>query len=272
MSDAPSRAERPDVAIVTGAAGLLGAAVVEAFLATGARVLALDTVRPKLPATSWAGAVQAATVDIRDEAAVVAVMDQARTTWGPLRWLVHTAALTGRSGRLTSVSLVDADLDLWREMVDTNLTGALISARAFAPNTVGATDPQILIFGSIQGAVPTIGSGMYAVSKSALVGLVRQLAAELADDDIRVNMVSPGPIAADSEIAQLRSSGADVAPTLMRRFGRPEEVAASVVDLCSGFTYVTGAVLPVDGGEHLRARQPPPRKNPPVGGEGEGGA
>lgn len=249
--------------IVTGTAGLIGIEIADVLTDRGVDVLGVDSAQPPPErARRWARSTQ---LDITDEAAVRRAVEEMAAQRVQIDALVHAAAITGRTPTLQPHSLLTVDLDLWRRVLDVNLTGALLCARAFGTLLRPAPAAQILFVGSIQGLVPTFGASAYAVSKAALVGLVRQLAAEYAAHGVRVNLVAPGPVAEASERARLAAQDAGEDPTPLGRFGSPREIAEAVADLVTGsFSLLTGAVVPLDGGEHLRPRTGPRRSHPPV--------
>jgi NAD(P)-dependent dehydrogenase (short-subunit alcohol dehydrogenase family) len=202
-------------------------------------------------------------VDITDELAVRQTAAAIKQNTGDVDAIIHAAAATGRSGWLVDHSLRNVELDLWHRILDANLTGALICARELGAILRKSSDGQILLLGSIAGLVPTIGSSAYAISKGALVTLTRQLAAEYAHERIRVNLVAPGPHADETEQAQLGASGCDLAPTPLGRYGDPSELGEAIARLVTHpFSFMTGACIPIDGGEHLRPRNEPVRSNP----------
>jgi len=251
--------------VVTGVAGLIGGRIADVLTERGIDVIGVDVVAPE--PGRWSRTVQ---VDLTDEAAVRRAADVVHAGLGGIDAIVHAAAVTGRSTTLGTHTLRTVDLDLWRRVLDVNLTGALVGLREFGALLRTGGSAQILVVGSIQGLVPTLGSSAYAVSKAALTGLVRQLAAELAPDGIRVNMVSPGPVADADELERLRAAGTDDTPTPLGRFDRPREMAEAIADLVTGsFGYMTGVVIPIDGGEHLRPRSGPQRAHSGAGGAGD---
>lgn len=238
-------AESP-VAIVTGATGLIGTEICAALTTAGSRVVALDARDAQVQAELML------CVDLTDADAVAAAAERVRIDYGRVDQLVHAAALTARTpGPGVHGELMSLDSTMWRRLIDVNLSSALICVQRFAELLRRSSSPAVVIIGSIQGLVPTLGTGAYAVTKAALVGLTRQLAAELAPEAITVNMLAPGPIAdADQRVASTHP-----APTPMRRWGTPDEVAGAVSRLLEpSFRYLTGAVIPLDGGEHLRPR------------------
>jgi len=248
---------RRSVTVVTGVAGLIGGRIAEVLTERGVDVVGVDVVAPPRSAPAAWIEVQA---DLTDERAVRGVATSVRAEHGGIDAVVHAAALTGRSPDLGTHTLRSVDLDLWRRVIEVNLTGALLCIREFGallrPEPLG----QILVVGSVQGLVPTMGASAYAVSKAALTGLVRQFAAEFAPEGIGVNLVAPGPVADAGEVQRLREQGLHEAPTPMGAYLSPRDMAEAICDLLTGsFGFMTGAVIPIDGGEHLRPRTGPSR-------------
>lgn len=259
MTDTDADGRRRPV-VVTGVAGLIGSQIAEVLTERGVDVIGVDVVAPQ-PGTSTRRE-RTMLVDITDEGAVRAAAETIRKEHGHIDALVHAAALTGRSRGLEPHSLRSVEMDLWRRVLEVNVTGALLCARELGALLRPGPRAQILLVGSIQGLVPTAGASAYAVSKAALVGLVRQLAAEYAPEGVRVNLVALGPVADDHELARLSAAKEEESPTPLGRFGGPREVAESIADLTTGsFSLLTGAVVPVDGGEHLRPRTGPRRNH-----------
>jgi len=241
------------ISVVTGAAGLIGRQICVELARAGSRVIAVDAA-----ATDIAN-VEVIQANVSDADAIAAVAARVDATHGRVDRLVHAAALTGRTPGLgVSGELARFDLDAWRALLEVNLTGALVCVQQFLPILLRSSAPKVLLVGSIQGLVPTLGTGAYGVSKAALTALTRQLAAELANDGVTVNMVAPGPIAAGPVDLAGGAAQRDQ-PTPLGRYGSPDEVARAVVSvLDEPFRFMTGVVIPLDGGEHLRPRYPPP--------------
>lgn len=238
------------ISVVTGAAGLIGRQICVELARHGSRVIAIDATETVIDDVD---VIQAS---VSDTEALAAAAARVATAHGRVDSLVHAAALTARTpGRGVSGELARFDLDAWRALLEVNLTGALVCVQQFLPMLLRSRAPRVLLVGSIQGLVPTLGTGAYGVSKAALTALTRQLAAELAKDGVTVNMVAPGPIVAE---AAETGDGAH-RPTPLGRYGTPDEMARAVVSvLDEPFGFMTGVVIPLDGGEHLRPRHRPP--------------
>jgi NAD(P)-dependent dehydrogenase (short-subunit alcohol dehydrogenase family) len=229
-------------ALVTGGGRGIGRAVVQA-LACDAWVAALDLAFPDGPGS----ASQHAVVDVTDAAAVSAAVEAIARERGGIDWVVCAA---GINRDRVSWKMREAD---WRAVLDVNLTGVFHVARAAAPYLRVSGAGRLVFIGSINGARGKFGQANYAAAKAGLVGLARTLALELARDGVTVNVVAPGFI--DSPMTEPlpeRIRAATIARTPLGRVGQPEEIAAVTRFLCGpGAGFITGAVLPVDGGQLL---------------------
>ena len=236
-------------ALVTGGGRGIGRAIVTA-LAGDAWVAALDQAFPDGPGP----AARALAADVRDGAAVQDAVDRVVADRGSLDWVVCAA---GIARDRVHWKMTDAE---WDEVLAVNLTGAFKVARAAAPHLRRSASGRLVFISSINGLRGSFGQANYAAAKAGLIGLARTLAQELARDGVTVNVVAPGFI----ETAMTRELPEPVrvralARTPLGRPGCPEEVAALVRYLCSDAAgFMTGTVVPIDGGQLLAAGRSEP--------------
>ena len=228
--------------LVTGGNRGIGLACALAFAAEGRRVAV--TCRGEAPAELVDAGILAVPCDVTDSATVDAAFTAIEEELGPVEVLVANAGIT-RDGLVLRMS--DGD---FTDVIDANLTGAFRVARRAVRGMMKARWGRIILVSSIAGRVGQTGQANYAASKAGLVGLGRSLAKEFASRNVTVNVVAPGPILTDMLAALPEDQQAAYAEAVpLGRLGQAEEVAAAVTFLASdAAAYVTGAVLPVDGG------------------------
>jgi 3-oxoacyl-[acyl-carrier protein] reductase len=236
------------VAIVTGGSRGIGRAIVLVLANAGMEVVftyrenaaAADEVIAAAPGAK----VSAQRVDGRDSAACLALVNQVVERTGRLDLLVNNAGVI-RDNLLAM--LQDQDV---RDVLETNVGGAFNMCRAVVPQLLSQRRGKIINISSVAGEKGGRGQTNYAASKGAINALTRSLAVELASRGIQVNAVAPGVIETEMSRAVRERAGDQVqSRILLRRIGRPEEIAYAVWFLASKYAdYITGQVLHVDGG------------------------
>lgn len=190
-----------------------------------------------------------AQADVTDRNALRTTFEEIAGERGGIDWVVCAAGIVRDR---VSWKLTDRD---WDDVIAVNLTGAFNTARAAAKYLRKSPMGRLVFLGSINGTRGRFGQANYAASKAGLVGLARSLALEMARDGVTVNVVTPGFI--DTPMTRCLPEEVHqhaVARTPLRRTGQAEEVAAAVRFLCSaGAAFITGSVLPVDGGQLMGA-------------------
>ncbi len=238
---------RDKVAVVTGAAGGIGAAICERLAGDGFTVACLDLREDgaKRTAEDLPGAIGLA-VDVREAGSVRRAADRVRAEYGA-PWLLVNAA-----GVFSIQPITELDEAEWYRLLDTNLKGPFLTCREFLPAMIEAHEGCIVNVASTAGVRGGRLRAAYCASKGGLVLLTRSLAIDHGPDGVRVNCVCPGLI--DTEMADwIRNDEEALAQWATRlparRIGSPEEIAGVVSFLASpDGGYVHGAVLMADGG------------------------
>jgi dihydroanticapsin dehydrogenase len=185
--------------------------------------------------------------DVTDEAAVVGAFAAASAKLGRLDGLVAAAGIGSEGG-----DCVETPLELWQQLLAVNLTGVFLSVRAAVPELRRTGRGSIVLIASQLGLVGTTKSPAYCASKGGVIALARALALDHAHEDIRVNVVCPGPVetpmfAASSGPANLNTLLDSSIP--LGRLGQPHEIAATIAFLLSDeSSFLTGSVVAADGG------------------------
>lgn len=226
------------VVLITGGSRGIGRATAERFVALG------DKVAVTYNTTAPSGDFLAVQCDVTQESHVERAFTEIEEKLGPVEVLVSNAGIT-KDGLLLRMKEAD-----FVDVVDANLTGAFRVAKRATQSMLRARRGRIILVSSVVGLLGQAGQANYAASKAGLVGFARSLARELGSRNITVNVVAPGPV--DTDMTRKLGDDklkafADVVP--LGRIATPDEIAGVIAFLASAdAAYITGAVLPVDGG------------------------
>jgi 3-oxoacyl-[acyl-carrier protein] reductase len=240
VSDPDSQPEEPSgrSVLVTGGNRGIGRAIAEAFLAQGDRVA--------VTSRSGGGPDGALdlTCDITDAAAIEAAFTEIESAHGPVEVLVANAGITA------DTLLVRMSDDEWSSVIDTNLTGSFRLAKRAVSKMMRLRRGRIIFIASVVGLLGSGGQVNYAASKAGLVGMARSIAREYSSRGITANVVAPGFVETDmTETLSDDLKATYKAQVPLGRYGSTDEIASAVTWLASdGAAYITGAVIPVDGG------------------------
>ena len=234
-------------AVVTGAARGIGLEIARQLAEQGARVVLVDVREEDLRKAAESLPGEAATVfavDVTDEAAVEKMIDEIAEKAGRIDILVNNAGIT-RDDLLLRMTQ-----DEWDAVMNVNLKGTFLVTKHVAKQMLRQRAGRIVNLASVSGLVGNPGQANYAASKAGVVGFTKTVARELAGRGICCNAVAPRFI--DTKMTQVLPDKAKeraLGAIPLGRMGRVEEVAAAVVFLASDeASYITGQVLPVDGG------------------------
>ena len=223
---------------MTGGNRGIGRAIAEAYLGQG----------DKVAVTTRSGGAPEGALDVRcditDAEQVEAAFAQIEAAHGPVEVLVANAGITA-----DTLLLRMSDED-WSSVIDTNLTGSFRLAKRASKGMLRLRRGRIVFISSVVGLLGSAGQVNYAASKAGLVGMARSIARELGSRSITANVVAPGFIDTDmTGVLTDEQKAAILAQVPLGRYGAVEEIAETVLWLTGpGAAYVTGAVIPVDGG------------------------
>jgi 2-hydroxycyclohexanecarboxyl-CoA dehydrogenase len=249
-------------ALITGGAGSIGIAIARHFISEGARVLLLDRLdAPLAEAVSAMGPQGAPSVrpvicDISCERETVRLSEQIEEFGGRLDVLVNNAAVREHT------ALADADAASWQRILAVNVVGTALVTRAAIPWLRRSGRGAVVNISSTFGICGRAGMGQYDATKAAMVSATRVLAIEEAKYGVRVNAICPGSVMTSFTAGRAAKRGLSpeehrehgFLPAPISRWAEPEEIAAPVLWLASDeASFITGAILPVDGGLSAQA-------------------
>jgi NAD(P)-dependent dehydrogenase (short-subunit alcohol dehydrogenase family) len=241
------------VALVTGAAGGIGAAVVRRWTQQGVAVVAVDT-EERAAAADEGELVKWLAADLSVPASLDGLIEQAAACWGHIDYLVNNAAVIGEVAPLTDIAL-----PVLNRVVATNLIAPIMLTAAATRHMAARGGGAVVNVASVAGLSGGVSMTGYVVSKHGLIGLTRAAARECAHVGVRVNAVCPGA----TDTTMIAAIEAGISPTdpavdrqrrqsniPMGRYAQPSEVAAAITWVCSDeASYMTGACVVVDGGQ-----------------------
>ncbi|ABK52923.1 3-oxoacyl-[acyl-carrier-protein] reductase [Acidothermus cellulolyticus 11B] len=224
--------------LVTGGSRGIGLAIAQAFAADGDHVAV--TYRSSEPPAG----LFAVRADVTNSDEVEKAFDAVEAEFGPVQVLVANAGIT------RDTLLLRMTEDDWRTVLETNLTGAYRVAKRAVRSMLRARSGRLLFISSVVGLLGSAGQANYAATKAGLIGFARSLAREFGSRGITANVVAPGFV--DTEMTRVLGDErrAEILKQVpLGRYATPEEVAGVVRFLASdAASYITGAVIPVDGG------------------------
>ncbi|MES2818100.1 MAG: 3-oxoacyl-ACP reductase family protein [Pseudomonadota bacterium] len=237
------------IAVVTGGSRGIGKAIVRALAGAGYQV-AFSYVRDEAAALALRDELRkqgreclALQCDVGEAGSIAAFFEQIEGAFGRIDLLVNNAGIT-RDGLLASMSLSDMT-----QVIQTNLIGTLLCCQGALPCMLRQRSGCIVNLSSVAAQKPGKGQSNYAAAKGGVEALTRALAVELAPRNIRVNAVAPGIVNTEMSAALIGSLEQAIQERLLiKRYAEPEEIAEAVLYIAERAHYLTGEVLPVNGG------------------------
>jgi 3-oxoacyl-[acyl-carrier protein] reductase len=234
-------------ALITGASRGIGKAIADRFLAAGAEVWGLDIREPddlKERIEKTYGKLHWIAADLGKLGEVDAVIETAIKDAGGFDVLVNNAGITkdNLSFRMS--------LEEWQKVIDINLSAAFFISRTVARDMIRKRSGSIINMASVVGIHGNGGQANYSASKAGLIAITKSLANEIASRGVRVNALAPGFIESDMTAAIPQDAKEKMIGSIpMKRIGKPEDIAEAALFFASdSSSYITGQVLPVDGG------------------------
>ena len=234
-------------ALITGAGRGIGKAVTDCFLAAGAEVWGLGTKEPEDLSErieKSGGKLHWICIDLSNTGEVDGAIENVVKEAGGFDILINNAGITkdNLSFRMST--------EEWQKVIDVNLTAAFFVSRTVARDMIRKRAGSIINMSSVIGIHGNGGQANYAASKAGLIGITKSLASEVASRGVRVNAIAPGYIETDMTAVlsdEIKQKMIDVIP--LKRSGKAEDIANAALFLASdASSYITGQVLPVDGG------------------------